>query len=255
MLSELGITHIEFRSAWRTNVLDLDDDQLNAAARILRRYGIAVSAVGSPIGKIGVGDDFDAHVVRHERALQVADVFGAPYIRVFSFFIPEGSQPGDHRDEVMRRMSTLAELAKRHGVILVHENEKEIYGDVPSRCLDIVTSVGSDHLRLAWDAANFVQCGVRPFTEGYAELRPYVDYIQIKDARLADGVVVPAGDGDGQVPETIAALRADGFDGFFSMEPHLKAGERYGGFSGPELFTKATRAFTAILDAQGITYR
>lgn len=255
VLGELGIGHIEFRSAWNLNVLDLDDEQLAAAADTLRRYGIAVSAVGSPIGKVGVGDDFDAHLVRFDRALLVAQVLGAPYIRIFSFFVPEGTKPEDHRDVVIRRMSVLAERAKSHDVVLVHENEKEIYGDVPSRCLDIVESVGSEQLKLAWDAANFVQCGVRPFTDAYSMLRPHVDYVQIKDALLSDGTVVPAGAGDGEVPATVEALRADGFTGYFSMEPHLQRGEAFGGFSGAELFATATRAFTAILDAQRITYR
>ena len=105
--------------------------------------------------------------------------------------------------------------------MLLHENEKDIYGDVPERVLDIVESVGSPALRLAWDPANYVQVGVTPFTDGYAKLRPHTVYVQIKDALLATGEVVPAGEGDGQVRETIRALAADGFDGFFSMEPHL----------------------------------
>jgi sugar phosphate isomerase/epimerase len=137
---------------------------------------------------------------------------------------------------------------------LVHENEKDIYGDIPRRCLDIVTSVSAPHLQLAWDAANFVQVGVRPFTEGYAMLRPHVGYIQIKDALLADGTVVVAGAGDGEVVETMRALRADGFDGFFSLEPHLGDVNALGGFSGPELFTQSWKAFTEILTSEGIAY-
>ncbi|NED99879.1 sugar phosphate isomerase/epimerase family protein [Phytoactinopolyspora halotolerans] len=255
VLNELGISYIEFRSAWGTNVLDLDDDQLKLAAETLSRYGIATSSIGSPIGKIGIADDFDAHLARFDRALQVAELLHAPFIRIFSFFIPANDTPDAYRDEVLRRMSALASRAEGHDVTLVHENEKEIYGDIPARCLDIVESVGSERLRLAWDAANYVQCGVRPYTEGYESLRPYTDYIQIKDALLADGTVVPAGEGDGEVETTIVALREDGFDGFFSMEPHLSAGGRFGGFSGPERFIKATHAFTSILDGRGIEYR
>ena len=81
---------------------------------------------------------------------------------------------------------------------------------------------------MAWDPANFVQVGVRPFTEGYALLRPHLEYVQIKDARRADGSVVVAGAGDGEVVETIRALREDGFDGFFSLEPHLGDVDRAG---------------------------
>ena len=255
LLDSLGIGHIEFRSAWDTNVLDLDDDQLGRVRKTLDAHGIATSSVGSPIGKIGIREDFEPHLERFRRALGVAAELQAPYIRLFSFFIPTGEDPGAHRDEVLRRMAALTAMAAGHDVVLVHENEKEIYGDIPERCLDIVESVGSEQLRLAWDPANFVQCGVRPFTDGYAMLRPHVAYMQIKDAALATGAVLPAGEGDGELPETVAALRADGFDGFFSMEPHLAVAGSHGGFSGAERFTRATRAFTGILDAAGIDYR
>lgn len=255
VLNELGIRYIELRSAWDTNVLDLTDEQLDEVDRVLRAHRIVLSSVGSPIGKVGVGDDFDAHLSRFDRALQVAQRFAAPYIRLFSFFIPEGADPGEHRDEVMRRMSGLAAAAKGREVVLLHENERHIYGDVPERCLDVVESVGSDNLRLAWDPANFVLCGVRPFSEGYAMLRPYLEYVQIKDALFEDGSVVPAGEGDGEVRDTIRALHADGFDGFFSMEPHLALAGASGGFSGPDLFRRATRAFTALLESEGIGYR
>ena len=253
-LNELGIRYVEFRSAWGTNVLDLDDDQIGELKRILAQYGIGLSAVGSPIGKVGIHDDFDEHLARFDRALWVAQELQAPYIRIFSFWMPDGEDPAKHRDEVLRRMSALADRVGDQDVILAHENERKIYGDVPSRCLDIVESVGSDKLRLVWDPANFVLCDVAPFTDGFADLRPYIDYLQIKDAVAAEGRVVPAGEGDGQIPETIRALKADGFDSYFSMEPHLAYMGESGGFSGPELFGTATRAFTGILDAEGIAY-
>jgi len=254
-LNALGIGYVEFRSAWGTNVLDLDDDQIAEIERLMDRHGIKMSAVGSPIGKISIDDDFEEHLRRFDRALWVADRFAAPYIRLFSFFIPEGDDPAKHRDEVLRRMAALAERAKGHDVILAHENERAIYGDVPSRCLDIVESVGAENLRLVWDPANFVLCGVRPFTEGYEALRPHIEYLQIKDAVRETGTVVPTGEGDGEIPETIRALRDDGFDGFFSMEPHLALAGDSGGFSGADLFAKATKAFTDLLTAERIPYR
>ncbi|MDX6203034.1 MAG: hypothetical protein QOE24_2766 [Frankiales bacterium] len=255
LFTELGIGWVEFRSAWDRNVLDLDDAEVDRVRKTLEQYGLRVSSIGSPIGKIGIEDDFGAHLLRFDRALQVAEVLAAPYLRLFSFFLPAGQDPALHRDEVLRRMSALAARAEGRGVVLLHENEKEIYGDSPARCLDLVESVGSPVLRLAWDSANFVQCGFRPFTDGYAMLRPYVDYMQIKDARLATGEVTPAGDGDGELRETVAALRDDGFDGFFSLEPHLVFGGTLGGFSGADLFRKAHAAFTGLLAEAGISYR
>lgn len=253
-LNELGISHVEFRSAWDTNVLDLTDQQVEETAAILLEHDLEVSSIGSPVGKINIEDDFDAHLVRADRALAVAERLGAPFVRIFSFFLRPDQAPERHRDEVMRRMAALAARAEPTGVVLLHENEKDIYGDVPERVLDIVESVGSPALRLAWDPANYVQVGVTPFTDGYAKLRPHTVYIQVKDAVAATGDVVPAGEGDGQLRETVRALAADGFDGFFSMEPHLGAYTAFGALSGPANFTRATRAFTAILDSEGIAY-
>lgn len=254
VLKELGIRYVEFRSAWDVNVLDLDDDQIEKATRILAFNNLSVSAIGSPIGKINIEDDFDAHVVRMDRALTVARKLKAPYIRVFSFFLRPDQPPEVHRDEVIRRMRVLAEMAQAAGVVLLHENEKEIFGDIPERVLDIVESVNLPSLKLAWDAANYVQVGVTPFTDAYPILRRHTVYVQIKDAIMATGEVVPAGDGDGQLRETITALAADGFDGFFSMEPHLGSAHHLGGFSGPENFVRATKAFTGILQDEQIDY-
>ena len=254
LLNELGITYLEFRSAWDVNVLDLSDDQLDEAEKILADHSLSVSSIGSPIGKVNIEDDFDAHLVRFDRAVAVAARFGAPYIRIFSFFLRRDQEPARYRDEVVRRMRVMAERAQQAGVVLLHENEKEIFGDVPDRVLDIVQSVDLPSLRLAWDAANYVQVGVRPYTSAYPLLREHTVYIQVKDALLATGEVVPAGDGDGQVRETVRALLADGYDGFFSMEPHLGSANPLGGFSGADHFVRATKAFTAILDSEGITY-
>ena len=250
----LGLRYVEVRSAWGINILDLDDAQLATVRETLAEHGLKVSSIGSPIGKISIDDEFPPHLERMRHAVEVAKTLEAPYIRLFSFFIPEGSDPDSWREEVLSRMSALADAAADSGVILVHENEKEIYGDIPRRCLEIVTSVSSPKLQLAWDPANFVQVGVRPFSEGYSMLRPHLGYIQIKDALLADASVVVAGAGDGEVRETVRALRADGFDGFFSLEPHLGEYTAFGALSGAELFTKAWKAFTDILTSEGIQY-
>ena len=251
----LGLKYAEVRSAWDVNILDLEPGRLEVMKQTLAAHGLRVSSIGSPIGKIFIDEDFPPHLARMRHAAEVATFFGAPYIRIFSFFLRPGTDPAAHRDEVIERMRALTRVAEAADVILLHENEKEIYGDVPSRCLDIVRSVGSPYLRLAWDPANFVQVGVRPYTEGYDLLRSHLEYVQIKDAHAADGTVVPAGEGDGEVARTIDALHHDGFDGFFSLEPHLSAATATGGFSGEELFRTAWQAFTDLLTTQGIEYR
>ncbi|MEU1973461.1 sugar phosphate isomerase/epimerase family protein [Microbacterium sp. NPDC019599] len=255
VLQALGARFIEVRSAWGVNVVDLDDERLEELGAILTRSGMGVSAIGSPIGKVALDGDPDDEVARLSRIVRVAHALGTPSIRIFSFFL-EGQVAEDARDAVLTRMSLLADAAQRAGVVLLHENEKGIYGDTPERVLDLVESVGSPALRVAWDSANFVQVGVaRPHDEGYALLRPYLDYLQVKDALSATGEVVPAGQGDGQVAATVQALAADGYTGFASLEPHLADGHELGGFSGPFAFGVAARAFRRIADDAGIVLR
>lgn len=251
---ELGLNFIEIRSAWDTGVLDLSDAQLREARDILTDHSLGVSAIGSPIGKVFIDDDFDEHLDKMHRAVHVAQYFRTPYLRVFSFFQRLEIDPAQARDEVIRRLRALVEVAEPTGIILLHENEREIYGETPAACLDLVKAVDSPRFRLAWDPANFVQAGVAPHTEGYESLRPYLEYVQIKDARAQDGMVVPAGAGDGQIRQTIRALRDDGFEGFFSLEPHLESHTTSPDVSGVELFRTAWSAFTAILDSEAIPY-
>lgn len=252
VLAALGLSHLEFRGAWGTGVLDLDDRGIDQVAGILRDAGIAVSCVASPIGKVDIGADLDEQLARMDRALLVAHRLQAPYVRLFSFFPPPGGRPEDHREEVVRRLRALAERAAGSGVVLLHENEKGIFGDVPARVLDLLDAVPG--LRAAYDPANFVQVGVDPWVEAFPVLGRRIAYVHVKDALRATGQVVPAGLGDGGVRETVRALAAGGFAGFLSLEPHLAAAHGVGGFSGPAAFGRATRALTAILDDERITY-
>ena len=249
-----GIRHLELRGVWGTNVLKLSDDELTRIEATLSRRGVQVSSIGSPIGKIGITEDFAPHLADFRRALDIARRLRAPYVRIFSFFIPDGDDPAGHRQAVLDRLARLVRDTEGSGVTLLHENEKGIYGDTPARCLDLLRAIDSPALRAAWDPANFVQVGVRPHDDGYEFLRPYIAYVHVKDARRGTGEVVVAGAGDGQIRATLSALRADGFDGFFSLEPHLQTAGPFSGFSGPALFVEASRAFKGLLAEQGISW-
>jgi sugar phosphate isomerase/epimerase len=246
VLLAIGAKHIEVRSAWGTNVSELSAEQLVELKAVLDAKGLKVSAVASPIGKVEVSLPVEHEVQRLRRIIGAAKTLDTKYIRIFSFYRAEGQSQEEIREDVMTRMAALAALAAEAGVVLLHENEKGIYGDTPERVLDIMKSVDSPSLRLAWDNANFVQVGVKPFTDGYAMLRPYLEYFQVKDALAGSGEVVPAGQGDGELKETIAALKADGYRGFASLEPHLASAHELGGFSGPVAFGSAARAFAGL---------
>src|ERR1700761_1399930 len=255
VLAGLSIRHLELRSAWSVNVADFDDQQVARVRRALDGAGVAVSAIGSPIGKIPVDAPLAPELDRLRRIADIAGTLGTSLVRVFSFFVPEGRGADEFRGPVLDRMAALAGIAQERGLGLGHENEKEIYGARPERCAEIITTVDSPALRATFDAANFVQCGVAPHTEAYPLLAPHLEYLQVKDALAATGQVVPAGQGDGQVRLTLAALAESGFAGFVSLEPHLAVAGRFGGFSGPGDFARAASALKGLLADLGMSWR
>ena len=255
VLAAESITHLELRSAWSVNVADFTAAQLADFRGVIEGAGVGVSAIGSPIGKIAISAPFAPELERMRRVADIAAELGTTIVRVFSFYMPAGEPPERYRTQVIDQMGALAQVGEQRGVLLAHENEKEIYGDLPGRCADVITSVASPALRATFDPANYVQCGVRPFTDAYSLLRPYLVYLQVKDARAATGEVTPAGEGDGQLRETLLALRDSGFAGFMSLEPHLDLAGRQGGFSGPAKFRRAAQALKSLLSELSIGWQ
>lgn len=255
VLKGQGIHHLDLRGVWGTYVLDLSDSQVAEIKRALDGAGIRVAAIGSPIGKTRIDSPFDEHMERFERALELAVVFETPYVRLFSFYPPGEGQvsPETYRDTVLERLQAMTERAAGGDIILTHENEKDIYGDTIARCVDLMRSVDSPAFVSAFDPANFIQCGQTPYPDAYEALRPWVRYVHVKDA-TADGKVVVAGEGEARWPELLQSLRADGYDGVFSLEPHLSEAGRYRGFSGPDLFCEASQAFQQLLRAMEWDY-
>ncbi len=247
LMHQAGIFALELRSAWNKNVLDLDDTEIHILYQLSLSHGITIPIIASPIGKSSIDQPEDFELARLNRAISVAKQLGAWGIRIFSFYLPQGTSPEQHRTTVLRRLETLVNRAANHGITLLHENEKHIYGDTPERCHDLLVSIGSPWLRAVWDPANFVQVGVRPFTAGFAKLAPYIAHVHIKDALLATGEVTPAGEGDGQITETLAALARLGYTGYLSLEPHLALAGQHGGFTGPEAFQRALTALRQLL--------
>ena len=256
LLQELGIGWIEFRSGDGKGVADYTEKEAEMLMSRLSANGIRISAVGSPIGKIDITQDFEPHFETYRHIVELAGILDTSFIRMFSFFMPEGEEPDKFRDEVMRRTDRMVEYAAGRNVVLLHENEKGIYGDSAARCLDLMKLFYGDHFRCTFDFANFVQCG-QDTMEAYEMLRPYISYIHVKDAMRESGDVVPAGTGDGNVAEILNRLDEEGYAGFLSLEPHLadfaglksleKEVKERGRTDGEEAFCTAYRALEKFL--------
>lgn len=240
-----GLESMELRLALGRPVVRWSDRTVARARRVLADAGLRASCVATGIGKTPLGTPWPALGDALRRACSIAHDVGARHIRVFSFTVEPRSED-ERLPQAVDRLGELVAIAEAEDVVLLHENEKRSIGSSPARCAALAGEIASPHFRLIFDPANFVRCGHRPATEAYPAIRRWVDYLHVKDAVASTGRVVPAGRGDGELPELVTALVADGFTGVASIEPHLGLGGR-GGPSSPRRWREAADAFRALL--------
>ncbi len=249
-----GVSLFELRGVSGKNVLDFDKAMRAEVKSKIDAAGMGVVSIGSPIGKVDIAKPWSEHFDRFKIAVELAQHFNAPYIRLFSYYPAGGEGKGDimaHRDEVMKRFRDKVEFVKNTNVTLVHENEKGIYGERLKGCLDLMTTIDSPKLRFAFDFANFVQAKDNPL-DNWPSLKPYTVHIHIKDALMETGKVVPAGQGDGKIAEILKDAWASGYRGCLSLEPHLKVAAHSHGETGADLFKVAADALKKVCKDVGV---
>ena len=254
-LAQEGVGYIEPRFVNRKNVMVLTQDELDEARKMIQDHGLKVSAIGSPIGKVKLDEPFEPHLDKFKHAVELARFFETPYIRMFSYYAPEGKNIDDYREQVMERMAAKVEVLADADVTMVHENEAHIYGHTAANCVDLIEAVNSPKLRLVYDPANFVwgEKITNNVEVCWPVMKPYVVHVHIKDWKLgaADVGSIP-GEGDGQITELLAELAAMDYEGCLTMEPHLQLGGQFGGSTGPELFSKAIAAVRELAAEVGL---
>ena len=223
VVKDLGMEYICFRAADGKGVAEytLDEVKKNILPR-LNAAGVKVSSLGSPIGKIDIDDDaaYEKQLQQLDTLCQICNLLDCKYIRMFSFWMLN-KNPDEWKDEVLKKLRGFAEIAAKYDVILIHENEKDIYGDTAARCAGLLDELASPNFKAAFDFANFVQCG-EDTMECWELLKEHVAYIHIKDAVSGKNENVVCATGDGQIPEILKkAIREDGYEGFLTLEPHL----------------------------------
>jgi sugar phosphate isomerase/epimerase len=254
-LESRHVGYIEPRFIDKKNIMDLTKGELKDARTIIRDHGLKVSAIGSPIGKVRLGEPFEPHLDKFRHAVDLAVLFETPYIRMFSYYAPEGKNIDDYREQVMERMAAKVEVLEDTDVTMVHENEANIYGHTAENCVDMVETISSPKIRLAYDPANFVwgEKITNNVEVCWPIMKPYVVHVHIKDWKLgAKDVGSIPGKGDGQIKELLAELAVMNYEGCLTMEPHLMAGGQFGGSTGPELFTKAIDAVRELAAEVGL---
>ncbi len=253
-LADENVGYIEPRFINQKNIMDLARNELNEAGKMILDYGLKVSAIGSPIGKIRLDEPFGPHLDKFKHSVELAQFFETPFIRMFSYYAPEGENIDDCRRQVLERMAAKIEVIENVDVTMVHENEANIYGHTAENCVDLVKAIDSPKFRLVYDPANFVSAGgiTNAVEACWLVMKPYVVHVHIKDWKPGANIGSIPGQGDGQIKELLAELAKIDYQGCLTMEPHLKAGGQFGGSTGPELFSQAIAAVRELAAEVGL---
>jgi sugar phosphate isomerase/epimerase len=273
------------------NVMQLTKAEIRKVRQKQDEYGLNVSSLGSPIGKVKLLDvddgtsnkyiPFDKYLEKDvNRACELAHAFETKLIRGFSFYHPKGTDPAPHIPQVVDQLGQIAELCHRSDLTFGLELEANLVGLSGDLLAEIHKQVNHPALVLIFDGANVVTQGYTAdeVFQQYRKMKPGMGWFHIKDYRHhglkktnhvdeeALKHFVPANLGDsgheailrdfrGLIPKLEKKLKRRGIPGvFLDMEPHVKGGGQFGGFSGPDGFGVALRALCRLLDYVGIDY-
>ncbi len=218
---DLGWNAIELRLINGRNAAgDLAQDQFDAAAARIEEAGLTVTGFASAIGNWSrkIGDDFSRDVTELRTAIPRMQRFGTKFIRTMSW-VGTGVDDSDWRNEVFRRYRELASIAEDGGVLLAHENCTGWAGQSARHMRDLLEAVDSPNLVVLFDIGNTLSYGQSTWSF-YQEIKDQIRYVHIKDSLRNGGYAFP-GEGDAIVPEVVGDLLKTGYNGVFSIEPHI----------------------------------
>ncbi len=274
------------------NVMKLTRAEITKIRHLEDEYGLNVTSIGSPLGKVKLVDKADgtkntyvpfkkylAGDVKH--ACELAHTFETKLIRGFSFYPPRGADPNAHLPQVVDQLGQIAEACHRSDLTYGLEIEANLVGQTGQIMAEIYRQVNHPALLLIFDAGNIISQGYSPAEvfQQYQAMKPGIGWIHIKDYHHPQPVkrqghvdedalkhFVPAELGDSayavilrdfrdQIPTLEKKLRRRGIPGvFLDLEPHLKGGGQFGGFSGPDGLGVAARSLCRVLDLAGVGY-
>lgn len=219
-LKALDIGLLELRGVDGKSFIELSDDEVLTVKTKLTNAGIGLSALGTPIGKMNVDGDFEAHKKLLTRIMDIGDMLGCKILRMFSFYPAEGMGDEEFKKIAFDYVGQLLDMADERGFILCHENEKDIFGCSPERELELMQYFDG-RLKAVLDPGNFAFC-FEDASKGYPLLKDYIHYFHIKDADES-GAIVPPGKGVACLEETLKSVALDRKDEtvILTMEPHL----------------------------------
>lgn len=274
------------------NVMDLNKSEITKLRHLEDEFGMNVASIGSPIGKVklrnhddGTGNrfvPFKKYLKKEvQKACELAHAFETKLIRGFSFYHPKGTDPWEHLEQTAEQLGEIAEMCHRSDLTFGLEIEVNLVGQTGQLMAELHRRVNHPALVTIFDGANMACQGftTAECIEQYQVMKPSIGWMHVKDyhdpntktrtAHVNEDVLknfVPVGEGDSgyeailrdfakEIPRLQRRLRRRGIPGvILDLEPHLKGGGQFGGFSGPDGMGFALRSLTRLLDFVGIDY-
>jgi sugar phosphate isomerase/epimerase len=274
------------------NVMKLSKKEIQQIRHLEDEYGLNVSSIGSPIGKVKLKDvddgtknafiPFKKYLAEDvKKACELAHAFESKLIRGFSFYHPKGTDPRAHLPQAVDQLGQIAEACHRSDLTFGLEIEANLVGQTGELLAEIQKQVKHPAMMLIFDAANILCQGYTAFDvfAQYQAMKPYIGWMHIKDYRHphppkkvghvdedAINNFVPSDIGQSAhelilrdfkevIPALSKTLARRGIPGvFLDLEPHVKGGGQFGGFSGPDGLGVALRGLCRVLDYADIEY-
>ncbi|MGC3966806.1 MAG: sugar phosphate isomerase/epimerase family protein [Pirellulales bacterium] len=274
------------------NVMKLSKKEIQDIRHLEDEYGLNVSSIGSPIGKVKLVDKedgtknafipFKKYLAEDvKKACELAHAFETKLIRGFSFYHPKGEDPKAYISQAVDQLGKIAEACHRSDLTFGLEIEANLVGQTGELLAEIQKQVKHPAMMLIFDAANILCQGYTTLDvyNQYLAMKPYIGWMHIKDYRHpappkrvghvdeeAIKNFVPADLGQSAnelilrdfrdaVPALTKKLAKRGIPGvFLDLEPHVKGGGQFGGFSGPDGMGVALRGLCKVLDFVGLDY-
>jgi sugar phosphate isomerase/epimerase len=274
------------------NVMQLTKGEINKVRHLEDEYALNVASLGSPIGKVKLLDVEDGTKNRYvpfkkyldkevSKACELAHAFETKLIRGFSFYHPRGSDPAPHLPQAIDQLGQIAEACHRSDLTFGLEIEANLVGQSGQLMAELHRRVNHPALVTIFDGGNIISQGYTTDQcyEQYLAMKPSLGWMHVKDYHQPQPTgrsvhvdedklknFVPADGGDSGyeriladfaeiVPQLDEKLTKRGIPGVvLDLEPHLKGGGQFGGFSGPDGLGVALRSLCGILDRVGIEY-
>lgn len=270
---EWGLRHTEIRVVNGVNLMDLTDAQIDEAKALLERYGMQVSAVATPFLKCDLphlegtdgGDKgplhgakaltYADHLALLPRGVELAQAFGAPAMRIFSFWrAPLDANFWQTLDEAVEK--SLAAVAGTDIQVCL-ENEGACCIATTAELVELAARYANTALKIIYDPGNSTHAGLVPRVYDFAAFHDRIALVHLKDAghnpqndRMEMRRI---GQGDTDYAAVLQHLDGAGYRGALTLEPHYCPDSEQGPNDCTEGMRQSVTAIREIAAGAGVT--